>query len=367
MSNITLRLVGTLTAVSPIATCPPDCKGTDNVSYIPRFGGKPYFPGSGLRGTLRRRALDAILSILSPDGGPILSLEDYNLNAIGGVKGDGAEDTPNIGRLAAIRAKNPLIALFGANTPWTAGKLLVGHARVTEPRGSRRGDYVPFTDVVTGVRTDDFKRTRDKLMLLTEDERDRWEETDSANALRAKLTRDADALEAKLKDKKAPIADAEVKATMVKELADLREKAKAAAAKAVSSVSTQLLLAGYEVLPPDTEMESSITIERANEIEAGLFVAALRRWAIDPVVGAHKSHGCGLMSAKWTVMRLEGDQFVNDGEVTVTPYEGVAVTGKLAECEKAFRAALTDTPEAFDFTAKNGAATDKPTRGKKAA
>ena len=67
MTQFTVYFDGTLTTVSPFATCPPDNKGRNNELLLPRIpvnrGGAledtPFIPASTLKGPIRRAAARA--------------------------------------------------------------------------------------------------------------------------------------------------------------------------------------------------------------------------------------------------------------------------------------------------------------------
>ena len=350
----TLVLEGTITAEEPLTTTPPTPKNAMKPDHsalprIPMGGGDvteltPYFPGGGLRGVLRRRAFDEARS-----RGETYTLRDYNYIVIGGVKGrkddpSAADDKGDLLKTLEMRNRNPLVGLFGAGDPWATGCLAVGHAipeKKVEPA------------IITGMRRDDFARGGEQLTLLSVEEQARWLETAQNNSKRSKLTTDIEAIDKKLgvpgkgRGKRAELSPEEteaLKASRAQKQAELD-----GLGETVSSVSTQLPLAGYEVIPAGTKLNQRFVLRNARVQEIGLFLKALNRFAFDPHIGAKFAHGCGLVSGEWRATLTDATAMVSQKlePVILKPYEPVQMDARLQEMMEAY-AAKADAGE-FDY------------------
>lgn len=344
--QITLRFNGHLTAETSISTCPPGTpkRGKNDPAPLPKMtvGGTltPYFPGGGLRGTMRRRAVDLVRATLMESSGTSpFSLDDHYYLVLGGVKGDDKEDKADIVNSEARRKANPIIGLFGAGDPWQQGRLYVSHAI---PSSS-----TVEVEAVRGARVDDFARSGDNLRVLSPDEQQEWLKIARINALRSAKAKEQTTVAAKLKDKKT--VEDERKAL------DAQYKALEAEIEAFGKESgyTNAInrpLDGYEIIPQFTQMQHSLTLSFANENEIGLLISTLRFWALDPWIGAHRSHGCGVVSGNWDVsMRVgHGRSYDSIGSVTMAAFEGVTAPDMLMEAEEKFLSALRKN-EGFEF------------------
>lgn len=343
-NRYTLVLEGTITAEEPLTTSPPTPKNGVKPDHsalprIPMGGGDvtemtAYFPGGGLRGILRRRAFDEARS-----RGETYTLRDYNYIVIGGVKGrkddpSAADDKADLLKTLEMRKRNPLVGLFGAGDPWATGCLAVGHAipeHKVEPT------------IITGMRRDDFARGGEQLTLLSPQEQARWLETAQNNSKRSKLTAEIEAIDKKLgvvkgRGKKVELSPEDVealKATRAQKQADLD-----GLGETVSSVSTQLPLAGYEVIPAGTRLNQRFVLRNARVQEIGLFLKALNRFAFDPHIGAKFAHGCGLVSGEWRATLTDTMAMTRQvlEPVVLKPYEPVEMDARLQEMMDAYTA-----------------------------
>lgn len=340
-TKITLSLRGTLIAETPIATIPPHLakdKKSDAPSPLPTMNGVPYVPGAAIRGTLRRRLTDMVRATLSPDGSPVFTVDDHFFNVLGGIKGKGGEDKTDIVGAHARRLSNPIIGLFGANSPsWMTGRLSVGHA-------TPEGGCTP--EIVGGVRMDDFARDGSALEMLSPAERERW-------LAMAKATTERSAAKAAGKAAKREITKAKKQGDdeAVKQ-AKAKEDEAAAALNSLEGVAVNLPLAGYEVIPPGTRLNHRIILSHATEEEVGAFLTALHYWALDPQIGGHKNHLCGMLSGTWTATMRIGfaPSFAPAGEVSVVPCEGMTINGDDGRLEAAMAAFHTSISAGkYDF------------------
>lgn len=291
-----------------------------------------YFPASGIRGALRRCAVD----VLYAQNGKGWDLDQFRMLSIGGVKGSGSEASFNLKKARELREKIPLLSLFGnasdMGQSWTKGTLSVGHA-------------IPETAlqpiIITGTRKDDVRS--DPIKVINYLSSDAVESlTDKANHERR-----LSATRAELKGKKKELAIAKkadkAQVSVIQAEIDILEKEIAKYTDNGNDVSVQMPLDGYECIPPHTRLKHRFILRNANEAEVGLFLAALRLFAMDPQLGAHANHDCGTVRGLWQVkMRnstAEPYSFI--GDMTVQPFDALSFRGddleKLAKsCEAVF-------------------------------
>ena len=344
-----VRLDGALTAETPLTTTPPALRGRPHDTDLPlplpkmvvTYGDSratvPYMPGSGIRGRLRRCGVDVVRRAM-PEG---LRLQDYYYLAIGGVKGADAERKSDFAAAAARRDVNPLIGLFGAGTPWMQGRLSVSHA-------------VPRTPVseqsVTGARLDDIGGAGTAITLLRAEDQAQWIEMAFHNAERSRK----DAMLRRLKGELAgrgrgSAADRSERQAGMETLS--REIA-SHTARTYAGLSVQRPLSGYEFIAPGTVLSQSMTLTHATVFEIGAFVAILRGFALNPVLGGKAAHGNGVVSAKWmvSVRESQASEMTRRGEIRLTPFEPLALNDAfLGKCAADFLTALD--AGRFDFTA----------------
>lgn len=307
--------------------------------YFPDMGGLayvPYFPAAGIRGALRRAARDVMLESIQND---TWGLELHRLLTIGGVGASGPEGDINISAIREFKRKNPLIALFGAtsgaNHAWVNGALSVGHAI----------PYHPFTPtIVTGVRTDPLQRNPHEITLLDAAAVAALDTICNAARTVSRTKRQIDDQEKSLKAaKKAGDKDTAAQlATQLTELATILDQAVGIAG---TDLSVQMPLPGYEVIPPGLPLSHRLVATQIHDVELGLLVLALDKFAKSPFLGAHHAQGCGIVEASWEVS-LGGMA----GTLEIKPFMGLVVTGEpLSECldtaKAVFRQAMAGCTE----------------------
>lgn len=132
-----IRLEGSLETLSPFCVIPP---GADEVTRpdggkyrrisrrtIYRDGlreSRPVVPGSTLRGRLRRAAVEVVRGMT----GERIPLAQWHQNAVGGIKGSEAEAAFDVQLRVLLRQKNPVLALFGAGSPWMVSRASISDA-----------------------------------------------------------------------------------------------------------------------------------------------------------------------------------------------------------------------------------------------
>ncbi|MCX7099835.1 MAG: hypothetical protein NTV43_18225 [Methylococcales bacterium] len=355
MKTFNLVMTGSITPdeSSPLATAPIRPKyevggsekyigGDENTSRLPRMAKyfvelgelayTPYFPAAGIRGALRRAARDVLFGLITD---PKWSLELHRLLTIGGVSTSGPEGDININAIQLFRDKNPLISLFGATSgtknSWIEGKLSVGHAIPSAP-------VQPL--IVTGVRTDPLRRKPSEITMLNAESAAALDEICNAGRNVARLKREIDKLNTELKkEKKKPDNETTV-ANIEQQITTLTGEYDMQSQISGSSSSIQLPLSGYEAIPPGLPLNHRIVAMGVNKIELGLLVLALKRFALEPFLGAHQAHGCGVVRGEWDVS-MDGTK----GKIILEPFTGIVVEGDelaqmLTEAENEFNQAM---------------------------
>ena len=333
----TCILSGILTAVSPIAVSPPGVefhgdKEGEHPKRLPRTGARytasRYLPASTFRHVIRYGLASVVLESLKASGrndlplSTILALSSgfnkMKLSTKGknGKKGkekngnndtdasqaaDKAPDTIETSknekaekenqksaadRLASerrVRERNPLYAMLGA---WgLPSELRVGNAF---PRNEGRDTFTETPGVVRKPLSDDIVAT------LTDDDLRQYE---------ALLDESAD------KNKKN---------TGIKYFAE----------------------AGWEEIVAGTQCDWSIHIHRATDLKVGAVLAALRAFAAEPVIGAHKAAGRGevalALGGRFVDQQfLDVPRSVLAGDLTLR-FGEFRVTGELERCLAVF-------------------------------
>lgn len=297
-----------------------------------------YFPGGGIRGTLRRLSSEIQWRLSGQRG---LSIADHRLNMIGttggyspddedeeaeieqkkGKKKKGKKDgeqpkeskTVKLAEIQQQRDKHPLISLYGKSmddNSFIAGRLGVGHAIP---------ENMVTPCIVTGVRKDDLRVDPDQLRFLT--------------------PKEADALDARVAMERAQGALKKAQDDNIKELRDRKksgedvgEELKEAQDNKSKFVSPQIMLPGYEAIPPGTDLNHRFTLRNGTDAELGLFFLTLREFALKPFLGAHYAHGCGVVRGQWRVVSINSDSTTKHlGNIELTPFEGLIITGELEQ------------------------------------
>lgn len=291
-----VRLVGTVESLSPICVVPPN---TDEVTRpdgskyrrvarrtIYQDGmreTKPVLPGSTLRGRLRRSAVEVVLGLT----GATIPLEEWHQNAVGGIKGAEAESGHDVLLRQRIRDKNPILALFGAGSPWMISRASVGDA---VPIGPVDGE------IIGGVRADDGKRDNGFFAKLDDAAQDDWLAMADANAARTKFKARARELQADLR-----AARKGKDATRISELeADQRAlQGEEDEAQLLASNPVSMPLQ-HEAMPAGVSMLNKMSLTAVTAAEAGIFFAAMNlMFKVSPHLGQHGNLGYGLVRGEY--------------------------------------------------------------------
>lgn len=315
MNQQTYVLNGTITAQAPLATCGPELsrtKGKADPTPIPMLsngkGKFMYMPAAGFRSVLRGCATNLVREALVARSLPLLSLADAQLLRVGGIKQAGAEAAMDTLEYQEMIRKNPVVGLFGASTPWVTGKASVGHAICQTPNGD---DFGPM--VVDGVRTDILRRDPGMVDFLTADAMDEYRSAIDKVKAYGKIKADIKNLEREAMQAK----DAAERKSIRDKLAALKK-----ASQGDAVVSAQMPLTGYSAIPVGAVLENKVRLLNATSIELGCFLAAMERFALRPILGAHSAHGAGEVSGSWTVAIAGQGQI---GTVNLLPYDKLEI------------------------------------------
>jgi hypothetical protein len=83
-------------------------------------------------------------------------------------------------------------------------------------------------------------------------------------------------------------------------------------------------------------MRHKITGDQLTTVELALLLAALERFAFQPVLGAHVAHGCGELTGSWTVgIAARGAPVGPAGMVALDNYAGLKITSEHAVLDEA--------------------------------
>ncbi|MDZ0185194.1 RAMP superfamily CRISPR-associated protein [Klebsiella quasipneumoniae] len=341
----TLNFTGSISTLEPLTVTLKNAVTTSG-HRLPRNGGfnaTPYFPGTSIRGTLRHAAHKVVVERvgLDVDGKSPFDLAGHFMLAQG-VDINGEAETFTAGDInagAELRSKNPLISLFGR---WgLSGKVGVGNAI---PVGDNQWGMFGG-----GARAIMFERDETLIDFLETEQVERLgrllEEQAEASVDISHIKSEQDALKKVMKS-----ADKETKSEIQSQLRELDKKIQARKdRKQESRESIRRPIDPYEAFVTGAELSHRMSLKNATDEEAGLFIAALIRFAAEPRFGSHANHNCGLVEAQWTVTTWKPGELVpiTLGEIDITTY-GVQITGdELTAMVKAF-----NDNQSFDFTAR---------------
>lgn len=310
-----IRFKGQLTAEAPIHVSYPEMNGK-----LPRTPhGEAFLNGGTLRGPLRKAALRAMRRLLAQAEGVsehgLLSLTDeYMLGSgidrtreVNNERDNGADPVGE----QYLRAFNPLLSLFGR---WN----LPSRLECSEMRTDASNVIIAGQ----GVRQDQFVRDPNSVELLSDEDRETLlrearsarESAKSIKAIRKEIS--------KVKRAYGVAADAgdktEVKRLGV-ELNTLQEKEEdTRAEREGAEQSIQHPLSGFEAIAPGSPLSVRLGLVNGDQASLGILLQALAEFAREPVLGAHRNIGAGLVSGhlevyRWPTGQLEATKI---GEVS---------------------------------------------------
>ena len=315
MESKTVRFVGTLTAVSSLTVTRPDEKFSspggvgsfqlsNKAGRLPRLGAMRetspvYFPAGSLRGAIRRAGRNVIRrAVIRETGNDTPWSVDTHYMLTQGVDTTNqtlSENTAGIVSVEAdLRGENPFLSLFGR---WRlAGHLGMDNAIPVEDGSEERCVFVHGR----GARSNDFVRSPDQVAFLSVGEAKRLKEMVEKDSLAAEETGNLDEQIKALKKDYRKANDGDERVEIGEQIQVLESRKKAVkAAKSGSQESIQRPLEGFEAIRPGTQMNHRMLVQNASDVELGLFLASLREFSRNPVVGGHRSLGCGEISGEW--------------------------------------------------------------------
>lgn len=328
-----LALDGIITANQPLTTNPPSQSSSSAAkepTRLPKMmmqidgirGTFPYFPAAGIKGKLRRSAVDVVRDQIIKDTGndKPFNLATHYFLSIGGVLSKGAteDDARDPEKDKKVRAINPLVSLFGAGFPFIAGRVSVGHALPIE-------SFEPL--VIKGVRSHDLSRNPEGVEYLEAGSVDLFFQSSILSGKKSKLVSQGKALEQSMK--RAAKDDKEAFREKLAENKKLVEAVEAELTEIGSStVAVGQLLDGYEAMPIGTQLSHQITGRNMSIEEIGLLLLSLEQFALDPVLGGHIGNGSGEVSVKYTLKIREKSerQFSEVGQINIVPFSGMEIS-----------------------------------------
>ena len=317
----TIRLAGTITALSPIMITRVDQGDnllTMNVVRNEAMVRVHAIPGENLKGALRSAALRVCVDAAREAGGATMTLDNFYLQSVGGL--GFADDKVPLGGSDESREGQPILSLFGAASPKLRGRLIVGAALARPAVGAPAaiGSGLP-----AGVRLDALMGEHRFSELLSEEDRNLWSRKSAIIA---------DSSEAK-----GILADADRKLKRARgkggiDLAPLEAEVEAAQA-AVDAIKSgkdfthavQRPLPVKRAAPAGTTYDHSIEAIDATPSEVGLLLAALQEWGQLSRVGGSRTTGYGSVAVDYAIAVRAGDgparlrPWVPAGRVTIDP------------------------------------------------
>jgi CRISPR type IV-associated protein Csf2 len=348
-----IRLVGSIISKTPVMITRPD-QGPGALSMTIMVGGQarkaPVIPGETIKGVLRGLALSIVSEAgLSADPKAGMSLDRLYQQGMGGV--EFKEKSRKLGEREALRARNPLLSLFGAAEPILEGRLTV------EPAVGP-GEIVDAKKGITsglagGSRQDPVLQNPYSATLLSDADKDRWSSQQGIVA---------EASAAKAAVKAAERALGKARQLLVEDLS-LLESNVAEAKKALGKIEAnpdftnaiQRPLDEKAAAPAGVEYSHSFELLNASDVEIGLFLAALDRWSESFRIGGGKTTGFGRLSAAYTLEILSkeggGRTWRKIGDVVFDGLAGAVRTDHAAivEARGAWAQAESDILTAYDI------------------
>ncbi len=337
MEKLTVYFQGNLRTETPFANSPEGNKGPNKEQLLPRmpinigggFRQTVFVPASTLRGKIRRAAARVLLARFDALGEPV-SFDDWLLWSVGGVKGSDDERV-EVRRRAAIIEASALLAMFGAGD--SPARTMVG-ARLHVDPGLPQ-EEIPAT-IVKGARGAE-NRNPELVEFLDPGEIDKVQAYTDANRDRSQLDKDVKEIGRDLH--KAERAEAAGKGPGKEAIETQRTRLEKAQRDLQEAVEAQRLvgsdnaigrpLPGYEVIPAGAVFPHRMVAKAATPLQIGFVLAALREFALDPVIGAHVSDGCGRISAQYHIQirRGRGDALEAVGRLAYGDLTGLSLDG----------------------------------------
>lgn len=346
-----VRFTGTITLQSPVAVTIHGTTVKGEPTPVPEtvvfdaatqaLATTAFLPSTSLRGALRRSAVLDLYERRRDAGLPsCLDLRSYYMLAIGGTRSRGSSaQTIDAGAEGNVRKRNPLVSVFGAADTgdhyFLSAKAQIAHLLPASPLSPAA------CPSFKGVRIDDMLRRPDQtLAMMKQGAADDWHSLFARTRDTSSKKKEAKSLKTAAYKAKQGGDDAG-RATINQQLREIDQSLESA------EISVQMLIDGYRALPQGLQLNSSIVLRDPTDIEVGLFLAALQRFSHEPVLGGHRAHGCGQVSAQWSVSESQPRQAARTtGAVSIDGFGGFQADGDFA----AAQAAWQDAAVSGDFT-----------------
>ena len=338
------EIVGHIFSDQPLSTCSKDLMdregGNNKPVPIPfcdtKNGMRMFFPGTGIRGTIRRACRDAIrIAVTKKTGNPTpFNIDEIYLSTLGGIKGKGEMTRVSVAHLEHWRTVNPQLSIFGAGDAgflgFVDGKLGVSNAVCVNDCEAL---------IMSGARTDEFYRNTEQVQFLTPEDCQELVSRSQGGSDVAKIKALIDSLQAKRKKVQRGSGDVAAELEQIDaQIVELESKKTAVIKDSnTSDNSIGRPLAGYKCIPEGQQLRHRMILGSVTEIELGLLLAGLNVWSRMPLIGAHRATGCGLVSAEWVVNEIGDDGKFEIGQIKIGDFNPALITGeKLSEAFNAF-------------------------------
>lgn len=307
MTTSLYKFEGHIIAVGPLAVSRPgdnfaSSRGSEKMGRLPRMGIKNddamiYFPATSLRRLLRESARNLVRkAIQRVQPGPPFSLETHMMLTSGIDISNRVLVDKSEGRIdaeAQLREENPLLSVFGR---WKlAGHLHVGNAI------PQSGDNCLYIEG-SGARQNDFERDPAQAEFLSIADMDRLRRFIRQDSQAAK---GIEQMKTTIKELKAQLktADKEFGADLLARIKETEGDIKAVkVAKEGSAESIKRPLEGFEAIREGTVLNHCMRLDNSSDIELGFVLACLREACRHPLVGGHRSLGCGEIKGDYHVL-----------------------------------------------------------------
>lgn len=272
----------------------PDPTKRLQVDGVTFSNGVPVVRASSWRGAVRSQA--ALLAI----GDRVLDYGSINANFVGGVKPKKDEGDPlTLAERVELRARNPVIGLFGACQPdFIGGSLLSGDLRLAvDPEGENRLEWLSVVrrdtlDRLPGIgsQVSDLSARAEEFAFIAaiREIEKKWEDENSAlrNSARSELDPD---LRRTLKSKIAE-NNREMKSEV-----EAYNKANNSSGKFNATDIRQLHAGDKLAIPAGMKFEQRLVVSGGTEVEMGLLILGLLAFRKTPRIGGRGASGCGGM------------------------------------------------------------------------
>jgi len=197
----------------------------------------------------------------------------------------------------------------------------------------------------TGRRRRDATLDPIFLEILDDDEIGKILDGLNANRIRSRKAGEVKEIRRRIASAKKAGQDTSELEQSLEEAERAVEEAEKAQAKILGSdVSLLLPLPGYEAIPAGTVLNHRMFLKNVSDVQLGLFMAGLARFAEDPRFGAHRAHGCGQVCMEYQAKRIKGASADWVGDLSIDPdrwednESSLSLTGQLAEWLDAWNA-----------------------------